>query len=202
MLHLCINHVGGIPVIEEIIRQNRSYRRFDESFDVSTDKLRQMINFARLSPSAANLQPLRYVVSSTPDKNEKIFPCLAWAGYLKDWPGPAKGERPSAYIIMLGDTRVAKNFGCDSGIACQSILLGAVQMGLGGCIIGSVDRDRLRKALKIPEEYDIVYVIALGKPAEKVVIEKVGEDGDIRYYRDSNGLHHVPKRSLDDIIIG
>lgn len=131
-----------------------------------------------------------------------IFPCLAWAGYLKDWPGPCEGERPSAYIIILGDTKISQYFGCDHGIAAQSILLGARDRGLGGCMIGSVRRQQLRKALDVPSRYEILLVLALGKPKETVVIEAVGPNGDIKYWRDSEGIHHVPKRSLDEIIIG
>ncbi len=147
------------------------------------------------------MQPLKYVLSCEPQKNALIFPHLAWAGYLKDWPGPCEGERPSAYIIILGDTRISKSFGCDHGIAAQSILLGATERGLGGCIIGTVQREQLHKALDIPSAYQILLVLALGKPKEKVVLESVGPDGNIKYWRDSKGVHHVPKRALDDIIL-
>ncbi|MFH1347926.1 MAG: nitroreductase family protein, partial [Candidatus Margulisiibacteriota bacterium] len=134
-------------------------------------------------------------------KNALIFPSLSWAGYIEGWEGPAEGEKPSAYIIILGDKEIKKNFGVDHGIAAQSILLGATEKGLGGCTIGLIDLNNLRKALNIPERYRILLVIALGKPREKVVIEAVKADGDIKYWRDKEGVHHVPKRSLDDIII-
>ena len=87
-----------------------------------------------------NAQPLKYIISNNPEKNQLIFPTLAWAGYLKDWPGPIEGERPSAYLIMLGDKSISENFFCDHGIAAQSILLGAVEKELGGCIIMSIQR--------------------------------------------------------------
>ena len=160
------------------------------------------MDLARLSASAANRQPLKYILSCDPKRNVLIFPHLAWAGYLKDWGGPQEGERPSAYIIILGDKEISRSFGCDHGIAAQSILLGAVERGLGGCIIGSIRREKLRQALQIPDRYEILLVLALGKPKEKVVIETLGPDGDIRYWRDKEGVHHVPKRSLDEIIIG
>lgn len=188
--------------IKELITRNRSYRRFHENEAIGREPLLGLIDLARLSASAANLQPLRYIVSADPERNRLIFPTLAWAGYLKDWPGPAEGERPSAYIIILGDTRISASFGCDHGIASQSILLGAVERGLGGCLIGSVDRDALRFALDIPERFEILLVVALGKPAEKVVIENVGADGDIRYWRDEKRVHHVPKRALEELIVG
>lgn len=188
-------------MIKDLITKNRSYRRFFREVPIEHQTLRELVDLARLSPSAANLQPLKYVLSCDPERNDLIFPHLAWAGYLKDWPGPAESERPAAYIIVLGDTNIRKTAGCDHGIAAQSILLGAAEKGLGGCIITSIDRDRLRQTLNIPDRYEILLVLALGKPKEKVVIENVGPDGDIKYWRDSDGVHHVPKRSLEEVIV-
>lgn len=188
--------------IKDLIAGNRSYRRFAESETISRETLLELVDLGRLSASAANLQPLKYVVSCDPEQNRKIFPTLAWAGYLRDWPGPVEGERPSAYIVILGDTRISKNFGCDHGIACENILLGATELGLGGCMIGSINRDALREILNIPAHLEILLMIALGRPVEQVVIEPVGADGSIRYYRDRNGVHHVPKRRLEEVVIG
>lgn len=187
-------------MIENLVRRSRSYRRFHENRSIDKETLQELINLARLSPSSANLQPLKYIISNTPEKNSIVFPCLAWAGYLKDWPGPQEGERPSAYIIILGDTEITKNFVCDHGIAAQSILLGATEKGLNGCIIGSVLKEKLRDSLNIPERYEILLVIVLGVRKETVVIEEV-RDGDIKYWRDEKGVHHVPKRSLAEIIL-
>lgn len=188
-------------MFRDLVLKNRSYRRFCQDAAVSGDVLRELVDLARLSPSGANLQPLKYILSCEPQKNALIFPHLRWAGYLKDWPGPAEGDRPSAYIVILGDTEIRKEFECDHGIAAQSILLGAVEKGLGGCMIGSIDREGLRAALKISPRYEIFLVLALGKPKETVVLETAGSSGDIRYWRDSDGKHHVPKRTLDEIII-
>jgi len=189
-------------MLKELIRKCRSYRRFYEDVPVDEDTLRELVDLARLSASGANRQPLKYMLSADLQKNALIFPLLGWAGYLRDWPGPVEGERPTAYIIVLHDKEVAPSVGCDHGIASQSILLGAMENGLGGCIIASVKREELRAALAIPERYDIIHVIALGKPKEQVVIDEVGPDGDIKYWRDADGIHHVPKRRLDDIIVG
>ena len=189
-------------MLEDIVKASRSYRRFHEEKPIEPETLKGLVDLARLSPSAANLQPLKYIISADPELNARIFPTLAWAGYLKDWPGPAKGERPSAYIVILGDTEITRNFGCDHGIAAQSIMLGAAEKGLGGCMIGSIDRQKLREALHIPDRYEILLVLALGYPKERVMLEEVPQDGDIRYYRDPEGVHHVPKRRLDDIILG
>jgi nitroreductase len=189
-------------MIKNLIKKCRSYRRFHQHFKIELETLKELVELARLSAAAGNLQPLKYMLSNDPEKNEIIFKNLGWAGYLKGWPGPGEGERPSAYIIVLGDTRICKSFGCDHGIACQNIMLGAVEKGLGGCMIGSVNRDKLRKNLTILDHLEILLVVALGKPKETVVLETVGPDGDIKYWRDDEGLHHVPKRRLEDIIVG
>ena len=188
-------------MIRDLIIQSRSYRRFHQEVGIELETLRELIDLARISAAAGNLQPLKYIISNDPEKNDKIFQNLTWAGYLKDWPGPGEGERPSAYIIVLGDKRICKSFGCDHGIACQNILLGAVEKGLGGCMIGSINREQLRQNLNIADHFEILLVVALGKPRETVVLETVGVDGDIKYWRDSQGAHHVPKRTLDDIIV-
>lgn len=189
-------------MIRDLISKNRSYRRFYEEVDIKLETLRELVDLARLSASARNAQPLKYILSCQPQKNSLIFPHLAWAGYLTDWPGPCEGERPSAYIIILKDTEISQSSGCDHGIAAQSILLGATEKGLGGCMIASIERQGLCQALEITPRYEILLVLTLGKPKETVVIETVGPGGDTKYWRDSKGVHHVPKRALDDIIIG
>ena len=189
-------------MISDLVTKNRSYRRFVEDIRVEPQTLRELVDLARLSASGANLQPLRYILSCQPEKNALIFPNLSWAGYLKDWPGPSEGERPSASVIILADTEITRSVDCDHGIAAQSILLGAAEKGLGGCILASINKERLRKDLNIPERYEILLVLALGKPKEKVVIDQTDNAGNIRYWRDKEGTHHVPKRRLDDIILG
>jgi nitroreductase len=185
----------------DLITKNRSYRRFDQQTAVSMDTLRELVNLARLSPSGRNVQPLKYYLACDPQVNQRIFPLLGWAGYLKDWPGPIEGERPAAYIIILGDKNISASFGVDHGIAAQSIMLGAVERGLGGCIVATVHRQELIAELNIPDQFEVLLVLALGKPVEEVVIDPLGVDDDIRYWRDNRQVHHVPKRSLEEIII-
>ena len=189
-------------MLKTLIQQNRSYRRFHQDVPITLEHLRAWVELARLSASAANRQPLKFVLSSTPERNARIFPCLRWAGYLPEWGGPVEGERPAAYIIILGDTHISANAGVDPGIAAQSILLGAVEASFGGCMLGAIDRETLRAELALPEHLEILLVLALGKPKETVVIDPVGENGDIRYWRDAQGIHHVPKRALEELIIG
>ncbi len=189
-------------MLEDLVRKTRSYRRFHQDVSVDIETLRALVNLARLSASGSNLQPLKYILSCQPETNARIFPHTRWAGYLKDWPGPAEGERPAAYIVILGDTDIRKSFGCDHGIAAQSIMLGATERGLGGCMIGSIDKGGLRQVLGIPDRCEILLILALGKPKETVVLEEVGPDGSVKYYRDAGAVHHVPKRSLDELILG
>ena len=189
-------------MIANLIKGNRSYRRFYQDHTVSLETLKELVDLARLSASAANLQPLKYILSNNDEKNALIFSCLKWAGYLKDWPGPEEGERPSGYIIILADAKKANEWiGYDCGIASQSMLLGAREKGLSGCMIGAINRKKLQDLLNISVLLKILLVIAIGKPKETVVIEEVGQDNDIRYWRDQKGVHHVPKRKLSDIII-
>lgn len=193
--------------ILDYIRNNRSCRRFIQEAKVSREELESMIEAARLSPSAGNRQPLRYILCEDGDGplGRKIFECLAWAAYLKDWNGPEEGERPSAYIIVLHDRSGNQEIRCDAGIAMQSMLLQAVSLGYGGCIFASVNRPVLINHLGLQDQYDILYVVAVGKPAETIVMEKINPDlpagENIKYWRDANGIHHVPKRSLKDLII-
>jgi nitroreductase len=189
-------------MFKDLVVKNRSYRRFDESFPISRETLLELVDLARQTASAANKQPLRYILSSDPEGNAIVFGHLAWAGYLPDWPGPEAGERPTGYVIMLGDRETAPEVAYDHGIAAQTILLGAVEKGLGGCMIASVSRAALRKVLAIPERYEILLVIALGRPVETVVMDPIGPDGDVKYWRDGNRVHHVPKRRLEDIVLG
>ncbi|NMA64814.1 MAG: nitroreductase family protein [Clostridiaceae bacterium] len=187
--------------LKDLILRNRTYRRFYQDVKIECSTLKELVDLARLSSSGANRQPLKYILSNTPEKNSMIFKHLKWAGYIKDWDGPIEGERPSAYIIVLGDKTISTNCLWDHGIACQSILLGAVEKGLGGCMFGSVNKKAVMQDLNIPDIYEILVVIALGKPKEEVVLEEVDETGDIKYWRDERQVHHVPKRKLDDIIL-
>lgn len=187
--------------IRTLLERNRSYRRFDASEPLTAAQLENWIELTRYTASARNMQPLRYAISTEKPVNDAVFPLLAWAGYLKDWPGPAENERPVAYIVQCKDVALADSHVLfDAGSAAQAILLGAVEAGYGGCIVGAVNKPELRKLLRLPEAYDILYVIALGKPAEKVMIEETS-GADIRYWRDENGIHHVPKRALSELIL-
>lgn len=184
----------------DLIRANRSYRRFYEEVLIDRPVLESLINLARLSPSGANRQALKYYLAYDGATNGKVFATLGWAGYLPEWPGPAAGERPSAYIVIVQEIAYKQAVGIDHGIAAQSILLGAAELGLGGCMLGNVRRPELCQALGIPETEEVLLVIALGKPKETVVVDEIDPGEAIKYWRDENQVHHVPKRKLKDVI--
>ncbi|MDA3886946.1 MAG: nitroreductase family protein [Candidatus Delongbacteria bacterium] len=187
-------------MLKDLVIKNRSYRRFYQEEKVSEETLRELVGLARFSATGANKQPLKFILSCDEYKNSIVFECLKWAGYLTDWVGPEERERPSGYIVILEDLDIRQVAGVDHGIAAQSILLGAVEKGLGGCMFGAIDKPKLKENLKIADNFEILLVVAIGKPKEEVVIDPV-VDGEIKYWRDQDQVHHVPKRSLDDIII-
>jgi len=189
-----------MKALEALVKRTRTFRRFDEQVRIRKSDLLALVNLARFTASGGNQQSLKYLLVCDRRRCALVFPCLAWAAYLKDWAGPAPGERPAAYILILGDTAIRRDVGCDHGLASQSIMLGATCLGLGGCIIGSVRRDRLRAALRIPARFEIPLVLALGRPRESVVLEPV-RGGRIEYWRDARGRHHVPKRALRDLVV-
>jgi len=188
--------------MKELVNKCRSYRRFDGSVSISRGELLELVDLARMTASTGNSQALKYYISCDKETNEKVFSTLKWAAALPDWNGPEEGERPSAYIVILCDQRLGRNKLWDDGITAQTMMLGAVEKGYGGCMFGSVDRARLLELLGLsPEEYSVDLVLALGKPLEEVRIVPVPENGDVSYYRDENQVHYVPKRSLEEVIL-
>lgn len=194
--------MDGEPHFRSLVTRTRSCRRFRQERQVSVRTLRDLVDLARLAASGANLQPLKYVIVNEPALCAEVFAHLAWAAYLKDWKGPAEGERPSAYVIVLHDRLVSASPGCDHGFAVQSLLLGATAAGLGGCVIGSVrDKAGLAGTLGLPENFEMLLVVALGEPAETIVLEEAAPGGSIKYWRDEEDRHHVPKRPLAEVLV-
>ncbi len=188
--------------ITKLVRRARSCRRFDQSKPIPADLVRRLVDTARLCPSTQNAQPLKYAVSTAPEINAQIFSTLSWAGALTDWPGPAENERPTGYVVVLLDTAISENAGVDPGIAGTAIQLAATEAGYGACMVGSIVRPRLREILELPESLRIELAIALGAPAETIVLDEPRPDGSVVYYRDENDTHHVPKRRLEEVLVG
>ena len=185
--------------LKEIVLKNRSYRRFYQDKKISEDELKELVDIARNVASGANRQPLRYKLVCDDENNEKVFSTLKWAAALTDWDGPEEGEKPAGYIIICSPVDVKAPR--DEGIAAQTILLSATEKGFGGCMFASVNIPELNKNLAIPSELSARMVIALGYPKEVVVIDDASEGDNLKYYRDENQVHHVPKLKLEDVLL-
>ena len=188
-------------MLHDLIVKNRSYRRFAENQRLRREDLLALLNHARLTPSAMNRQSLRYRLVYTKEECDLVFPHTRWGGYLKTWPGPAPGQRPAAYLIMCLPHDAGRMQFIDTGIAAQSILLAAAERGWGGCMLGSVNKEEVQRIFCLPRELEIVLVIALGLPAEKVVLDALPDNGSLEYWRDGEDCHHVPKLDLKDLLI-
>jgi len=184
-------------MIYEKITSRRTIRKYAQK-EIPQEVLLKCVDAARLSPSGANRQPLKYIIVNDRDLIKEVFSTLKFAGYLPDYQ-PKEHEMPKAYIVMLLDKSIYENVGHDAGIAAMSISMVAYDAGLGSCILGAVNREKLKEILTIPDAFDIVLIVALGYPAESPVADKV-KDGDIKYWLDENRVLHVPKRSLDEIV--
>lgn len=188
-------------MLNNLVLKNRSYRKFKADRPVSIEVLVSLVGLARVTPSSKNLQPLKYLLLNKKEDTDFVFDKLKWAWYLKAWNGPSVDERPPAYIVMCLDKNIHDHAMIDAGIASQTILLGAVENGLGGCIIRTANRYEIHKHFGLADNFEIILVIALGEPAQTVEIIDVDKTGNIEYYEDENLVHYVPKRSLNDIII-
>ena len=189
-------------MLKDLVYACRSYRRFYEEVKISREELLNMVDLARVTASTANSQALKFMLITGEENCEKMYPSIGWAGALPEWDGPEKGERPTAYIIVLEDKSLGVNKFTDVGITSQTIMLAATEMGYGGCMLGNIKRSEIAGNFGIDtEKYTVQLVLALGKPKEEVKIVAMPENGDVRYYRDENMTHYVPKRSLEDIVM-
>lgn len=185
--------------IYEIILKRRSIRKFKQ-LPIATETLTRLVNAARLAPQGTNFQPLKYVIVNDESLLEPIFQEMRWAGHIRPAGDPQEGERPVAYIVVLVDTDIKKvAYDTDAGAAIQNILLAALGEGIGTCWLGNFIRDKISVILSVPEKYIIHSIVALGYPAEEPVI--VDEQGSIKYYKDEQGVLHVPKRKLEDVAL-
>lgn len=183
----------------DLVKKNRSYRRFHADEKIPAEKLVSFVEAARYTPSACNFQNVRYAIVTESEFCDKIFDTLRFANYLKDWRGPSESERPVAYIVLMTDKTVDTLLAIDLGISAQTVLLAAASEGYGGCIFRGFQRDALNAAMN-KDGYTPELVIALGVPSEEVKIVDV-KGSDVKYYRDENSVHYVPKRTLDELIL-
>lgn len=189
-------------MLKDLLKKNRSYRGYDESRKITKEELWELVECTRLCPAAANVQPLKYYLAWEPEMVKKIQPLTKWAGALPHLHLPEEGKRPTGFIVICQDTDISENLTAylkDVGITAQTMLLAAVEKGLGGCMIGSFFKDELKKVLELPVNIEPLLVVAVGAPDEEIVLEDAC--GTITYYRDENGVHHVPKRTMEELII-
>ena len=184
--------------IYEVAISRRTIRRFKDK-PVPRQLLEQCVNAARLTPSAANLQPLEYIIVEEEQRLAEVFSTLKWAAYIRPEGDPPEGKRPKAYIVILKNNDIsAAASAYDIGAAMENVILVALGEGVGTCPFGSVDRDRIRGMLKIPDKYEIPLVLGLGYPDESPVEETFTDS--VKYWKDKDGVLHVPKRKLESIL--
>ncbi|MBF1337922.1 MAG: nitroreductase family protein [Mogibacterium diversum] len=191
-------------VIKDLIKKNRSVRGYDNSRDVTIEELREMVDCARLSASSVNMQPLKYILVNTVDGKARVLKQVSFAAKLSTLKLPHRGSEPMAYIVICQDEQISKSetgFLRDVGIVAQSITLAATELGLGACMLGYFSPDKLRQALDLSENLKPLLVISFGKSVEDIRIVEIEEGESTDYYRDEAGIHYVPKRKLDDVII-
>lgn len=187
--------------VSSLLLRTRSIRRFQDKGSLTPETLESLVELTRYCPSGANRQPLKYMCISKKEDCRFVTKHVKWAALLPEWEGPAEEEEPSAYILVMIDKKLSENAPYDSGIASHAILMGATEKGLGGCMLGNIDRESLHEYFGINRiRYRIDLAIALGVPAEEPVIEEAVET--TTYYRDENDILHVPKRKLSELLCG
>lgn len=185
----------------KVVRAARSYRRFDEAAGMPREMLVDLVDIARQTASGANRMPLRYRVVASPEERAAVFVHLKWAAALKDWDGPVDGERPAGYIVIC-DAGGGATTAVDEGIAAQTIVLAAATAGYAACMLHAFDKVAVAGALGLPEGVSPIMVVALGRPGETVVMEDAAAGArDTSYWRDDNSVHHVPKRTLEQVLL-
>lgn len=187
------------------VSETRTCRRFNGARRLPGGTLSWLVDCARLTPSAGNLQILRYITIGSPNKCAEVFPTLRWAAYLKDWNGPEPKERPTGYVVIMAkgdeDKKIGKMTLIDVGVAAQTMHLAAGTAGLASCMFGSFDAVSITSLLQIPTEYTVALVMAFGFPVEARTLVPLPKDGSVRYYRNAEGVHFVPKRSLPEVLL-
>lgn len=187
-------------MIYDLIKNTRSVRSFGKK-RITREEIKETMECVRLSGASRNLQGIKYITVINETNLKKLFPLTHWA-HLLSW-NPSESESPSAYVLMCSDKNLplpAKSLYCDIGIAAQNIMLKATEMGYGGCMIGNFDKNKVKEAMNVDDDYEVELIVALGEPAEEIKIVDV-KNGNINYYRDENNVHYVPKRALDELII-
>lgn len=185
--------------VYETIISRRTIRKFKQE-EIDPEMLRKLVNAGRLAPSAANLQPLEYLIIDDKNLKERIFPSLSWAGYIRPEGDPAESERPVAYIIIIADRKISPNPEIDIGASAENISLAAGEGNIGCCWIGAFKKKKVNKIIDLADSHSVELILALGYSMEKPVSEDIKKSSSIKYYKDDSGTMHIPKRRLEDIL--
>lgn len=191
-------------MFKDLVKASRSYRGYDETYQMTREELMDLVDCARFAPSSINAQPFRYYLAWDQDTVRKIQPLTGWARALPQLKLPHEEMCPTGFIVICQDMNLGQSlsrYQKDVGIVAQTILLAATEKGYGGCMIGNYSAKAVQDALELPEHLSPVLIVALGKPKEEIVLTEAVEGDDVKYYRDENDVHYVPKRKLEDIII-
>ncbi|WP_449024805.1 nitroreductase family protein [Peptostreptococcus stomatis] len=186
---------------KELVKSNRTCRRYDGTKSITRQDLLDLVDLVRYAPCGKNKQALRFALVADEETKAKVFDNIFWAGYLRDWDGPVEGERPGGYILAFEDSNYGKAMTEDIGIAAQTLGLGARAEGKAVCIFRAYRENEIKEALGLGDNLKLVLVVAVGYPLEEVVIDDIHEGDDIKYYRDQDQVHHVPKIVTEDLLI-
>ena len=189
---------------KELVRKNRSCRGFDESRKITREELVELVDLARMTPAGMNKQVFSYYLAYEKEQLDMIQPLTKWAAALSELNLPREGERPTGYIIICQDLNLSDNLvwsRANLGIVAQTICLGATEMGVACCMIGSFNGNAFKEAAGLAEHYVPLLAIAIGKSIETTVLTEADDPTKIDYYRDENDVHYVPKRKLEDILL-
>lgn len=191
-------------ILKDLLKQDRSYRGYDESRKITREELEDFVDCARYAPSSVNMQPFKYLLVYETEEVDRLQALTSWARGLPELNLPREGHRPTAFIVICQDTSLFESiprFQKDVGIVAHTLLLAATEKGLGGCMIGNYDAGKVKKEMNLPEQFMPVLVVAFGKPDETIVLKDLEPGAPTAYYRDENDVHYVPKRTLEEVII-
>ena len=190
-------------MFKDLVTSARSYRKYDQAQGIEEATLRGFVDIARIANSGTNLQPFKYKIIGAQPMVDQLFAITKWGGRYKNYTGPAPGEQPAGYIVICcdNDVRKASTAEMDTGIVAEVLVLAAADAGYGSCMIGNFARDKCRELLQLKDNIEPMLVVAFGRPNDTIVLDELEAGGSTDYYRDDKGVHHVPKRKLEDILL-
>ena len=184
----------------DLLRTRRTYRRFEQK-DISQDIIDEILAAARLASSAANRQPLSYIVIRDKESVAEVFSHTKWAGALPPELGqPKENERPVLFIAVVENKDINSDCDTDAGLAIGNMTLAAWNRGVGSCMIGACNKPALSEMFGLTSRQVLHTVVAFGYPSHKSYIVDMEDAEQFKYYLDENKDYCVPKRKLTDVV--